>query len=182
MYPAEKFDTNLQTWLDAIDSGKHTADSLIAMIETRGVLTDVGVGLRLGNSRSALGNVLHIDFLRVSADSEITVEVPIVLEGEAKAVLNEGGIVDPSVDTLTAPDGTEVTLNAPVGEVLPANGYDAGSDSYTVNPDANYNGSDTLNVTVSDGGNTGSGGTLSGSASVANTPKRPLWSRAMPAA
>ena len=29
------------------------------------------------------GNVLHIDFLRVSADAEITVEVPIVLEGEA---------------------------------------------------------------------------------------------------
>jgi len=40
------------------------------------------------------GNVLHIDFLRVSADAEITVEVPIVLEGEAKAVLSEGGTVD----------------------------------------------------------------------------------------
>ena len=38
--------------------------------------------------------VLHIDFLRVSADAEITVEVPIVLEGEAKAVLSEGGTVD----------------------------------------------------------------------------------------
>ena len=40
------------------------------------------------------GDVLHIDFLRVSADAEITVEVPIVLEGEAKAVLSEGGTVD----------------------------------------------------------------------------------------
>lgn len=28
---------------------------------SQGVLTDVGIGLRLGNSRSALGNVLHID-------------------------------------------------------------------------------------------------------------------------
>lgn len=28
---------------------------------SRGVLTDAGIGLRLGNSRSALGNVLHID-------------------------------------------------------------------------------------------------------------------------
>jgi hypothetical protein len=28
---------------------------------SRGTLTDVGVGLRLGNNRSALGNVLHID-------------------------------------------------------------------------------------------------------------------------
>jgi len=29
--------------------------------QPRGVLTDVGIGLRLGNSRTALGNVLHID-------------------------------------------------------------------------------------------------------------------------
>ena len=28
---------------------------------SRGILTDVGVGLRLGNNRSALGNVLHVD-------------------------------------------------------------------------------------------------------------------------
>jgi large subunit ribosomal protein L25 len=40
------------------------------------------------------GDVLHIDFLRVSADAEITVEVPIVLEGEAKAVLSDNGTVD----------------------------------------------------------------------------------------
>jgi len=29
--------------------------------QPQGVLKDVGIGLRLGNSRSALGNVLHID-------------------------------------------------------------------------------------------------------------------------
>jgi len=29
---------------------------------SQGILKDVGVGLRLGNSRSALGNILHIDF------------------------------------------------------------------------------------------------------------------------
>ena len=40
------------------------------------------------------GDVLHIDFLRVSADAEITVDVPIVLEGEAKAVASDGGTVD----------------------------------------------------------------------------------------
>jgi hemolysin activation/secretion protein len=28
---------------------------------SQGLLRDIGVGLRLGNSRSALGNVLHID-------------------------------------------------------------------------------------------------------------------------
>jgi len=30
--------------------------------EPQGLLKDVGIGLRFGNSRSALGNVLHVDF------------------------------------------------------------------------------------------------------------------------
>ena len=41
---------------------------------------------------------------------------------------------DPSTDTLTAPDGTEVTLEAPVGEVLPDRGYDPGEDTFTAPP------------------------------------------------
>ncbi|MCX6529005.1 MAG: aconitase family protein [Actinobacteria bacterium] len=41
---------------------------------------------------------------------------------------------DPTVDTITAPDGTEVLLSAPVGEVLPANGYDPGVDTFTQPP------------------------------------------------
>lgn len=41
---------------------------------------------------------------------------------------------DPSVDTITAPDGTEVKLDAPVGEIVPANGYDAGQDTFTAPP------------------------------------------------
>jgi len=45
-------------------------------------------------------NVTHIDFQVVSLDEEITVDVPVVLHGEAKAVLAEGGMVDPAVDTL----------------------------------------------------------------------------------
>lgn len=43
------------------------------------------------------GDVLHIDFLRVSADVEIVVDVPIVLEGEARIIINEGGTVDQSL-------------------------------------------------------------------------------------
>lgn len=40
--------------------------------KTQGVLGDVGVGLRLGNSRSALGNVLHIDLaFPVNGDKSI---------------------------------------------------------------------------------------------------------------
>jgi len=41
---------------------------------------------------------------------------------------------DPMVDTLTAPDGTEVRLAAPEGEVLPARGYDPGVDTFTAPP------------------------------------------------
>ena len=41
---------------------------------------------------------------------------------------------NPATDTLTAPDGTLVRLAAPVGEVLPANGYDAGENTFTAPP------------------------------------------------
>ena len=47
------------------------------------------------------GNVLHIDFLRVSADVEISVEIPIVLEGEAEDVLRHDGTVDHVLFNLT---------------------------------------------------------------------------------
>lgn len=46
-------------------------------------------------------DVLHVDFLRVSRDQELTVDVPIVLVGEATAVLKAGGVVDQSMHALT---------------------------------------------------------------------------------
>jgi large subunit ribosomal protein L25 len=46
-------------------------------------------------------SVSHVDFLRVSLDEEIEISVPFHLEGEAKAVLNEDGLVDPAVDSIT---------------------------------------------------------------------------------
>jgi aconitate hydratase len=41
---------------------------------------------------------------------------------------------DPTTDTITAPDGTEVRLDAPVGQVLPDAGYDPGEDTFTPPP------------------------------------------------
>ncbi|MGA1699233.1 MAG: aconitase family protein, partial [Ilumatobacteraceae bacterium] len=41
---------------------------------------------------------------------------------------------NPATDTLTAPDGTTVRLNAPVGEVLPEQGYDPGANTFTAPP------------------------------------------------
>lgn len=44
--------------------------------------------------------VSHIDFLTVNMNEMLTVHVPLRLEGEAKAVAAEGGLVDPSVDSI----------------------------------------------------------------------------------
>jgi len=46
-------------------------------------------------------SVEHVDFLRVDRNQTITVEVPIVLEGEAKQVEQEQGIVEQLLHTLT---------------------------------------------------------------------------------
>lgn len=46
-------------------------------------------------------DVIHVDFIRVDADAEILVEVPIVLEGEAKDVLSEQGVIDQVAYTLS---------------------------------------------------------------------------------
>jgi large subunit ribosomal protein L25 len=44
--------------------------------------------------------VLHVDFLRVDPNAEVLVEVPVVLEGEAKEVENMRGIVELQLKTL----------------------------------------------------------------------------------
>ncbi|MCF8544516.1 MAG: aconitate hydratase [Ilumatobacteraceae bacterium] len=41
---------------------------------------------------------------------------------------------DPTTDTLTAPDGTQVKLEIPQGEVLPKAGYDTGNDTFIAPP------------------------------------------------
>ena len=45
-------------------------------------------------------NVTHVDFIQVNLDEAITVSVPLRLEGEATAVANGGGLVDPAVDSI----------------------------------------------------------------------------------
>lgn len=45
-------------------------------------------------------NVSHVDFLQIDLSEEITVAVPLRLEGTAKAVVSSGGLVDPAVDTI----------------------------------------------------------------------------------
>jgi large subunit ribosomal protein L25 len=45
-------------------------------------------------------NMMHVDFIQVNLDEEITVSVPLRLEGEATKVSQDGGLVDPSVDSI----------------------------------------------------------------------------------
>lgn len=45
-------------------------------------------------------NVSHVDFIQVNLDEEITVSVPLRLEGEADAVTQNNGLVDPAVDSI----------------------------------------------------------------------------------
>ncbi len=47
------------------------------------------------------GNVIHLDFLRVSADAEISVDVPVVITGEAENVERNDGTVDHLLFSLT---------------------------------------------------------------------------------
>lgn len=46
------------------------------------------------------GDVTHVDFLRVEPDSDVAVEVPIRLTGQATALHEINGIVERSLDTL----------------------------------------------------------------------------------
>jgi len=46
-------------------------------------------------------SVVHVDFLRISRDVAIEVEVPITMEGEAEQVLREGGLVEQAMFQLT---------------------------------------------------------------------------------
>jgi large subunit ribosomal protein L25 len=45
--------------------------------------------------------VTHIDFIVVRMDEEITVDVPIILEGEPRRVLSDDGVIEHSLQTLS---------------------------------------------------------------------------------
>lgn len=64
--------------------------------------------------------VLHVDFLRVDPKQELAVEVPIVLEGEAKAVTDLSGMVDQTMFALAVyarPDSIPNELTVDVSEL-----------------------------------------------------------------
>lgn len=46
-------------------------------------------------------DVIHVDFLRIDPDQDVTVDVPLVMIGEAKAVTDADGMVDQNLFSLT---------------------------------------------------------------------------------
>ena len=64
--------------------------------------------------------VIHVDFVRVDPKQELAVEVPIVLEGVAKKVTDQNGMVDQtmfSLSVLSLPDAIPHELTADVSEL-----------------------------------------------------------------
>ena len=64
--------------------------------------------------------VIHVDFVRIDPNQELAVEVPIVLEGVAKKVTDQNGMVDQtmfSLSVLSLPDSIPNELTADVSEL-----------------------------------------------------------------
>lgn len=91
--------------------------------------------------------VQHIDFLQINLDDEIRVDIPVRLEGEAKEVMQENGLVDltmTEVEVATTPrtipdeiviDITDFTMESTItlGDLdLPAGVTATGDDEWTV--------------------------------------------------
>jgi large subunit ribosomal protein L25 len=67
-------------------------------------------------------NVAHLDFLQINMTELLTVSVPLRLEGEAKAVMVQGGLVDPAVDTIDVectPDNMPNEFVVDISEMQP---------------------------------------------------------------
>lgn len=96
--------------------GHDAVNASVGYRDLRGVLSteaglNVVLNLEFGEERQLAlvkelqrhplrGEVTHVDFLRVDPDSDVAVDVPIRLTGEATAVLEMNGIVDQSIAAL----------------------------------------------------------------------------------
>ena len=91
--------------------------------------------------------VQHVDFLQINLNEEIRVNVPVRLEGEAKAVISENGLVDlamAEIEVSTTPknipdeiviDVTDLTMDTTItlGDVtLPSGVVATGDDEWAV--------------------------------------------------
>lgn len=82
--------------------------------------------------------ILHIDFLRVSMDDQITVKIPLRLVGEAPAVKLEGGMVLSLLDTLEVRCKASEIADALEVDISPLTEIDATLRASDVTLPANY--------------------------------------------
>lgn len=65
-------------------------------------------------------DVIHVDFIRIDPDSEVEVEIPLILTGEAKNLAAVSGMVDQTMFTLTVlskPQNIPTELTADISEL-----------------------------------------------------------------
>ncbi len=65
-------------------------------------------------------DVTHVDFIRIDPNAEVAVEIPLTLEGEARAVTQVSGMVDQVMFTLSVyskPDSIPTELTVDVSEL-----------------------------------------------------------------
>lgn len=65
-------------------------------------------------------DVIHVDFIRIDPNAEVSVEVPLILTGEARKVTQVSGMVDQAMFSLTVlskPDAIPTELQADVSEM-----------------------------------------------------------------
>ncbi len=66
-------------------------------------------------------DVIHVDYIRLDANAEVEVEVPLVLTGEARAVTDVSGMVDQTMFALTVlskPNAIPTELTADISELV----------------------------------------------------------------
>jgi len=66
-------------------------------------------------------DVIHVDFLRIDPKQDVTVDVPIVMVGEAKEVFDADGMVDQNLFSLTvnsAPDSIPNELEIDISDLV----------------------------------------------------------------
>lgn len=98
--------------LNHILAGESGANTLITL--TVGARSETALARQI-QRHPVRGEILHVDFVRVSADEEISAEIPVHLTGEAEGVRN-GGVLDQVLFT--------VSVQAKPGDLPPAIEFD----------------------------------------------------------
>ena len=105
---------------------KHRSENMIADLEIEGAGKSIKVMLKAMQHHPLTGRVIHVDFYEIDMSRKIDIEIPVRLEGDATGVVNEGGLLEHvlrtvSVQCLPADMIEEVVLdvtNLSVGKTL----------------------------------------------------------------